>query len=271
MPIHRPSIADSLPQVCASADTNVATWPGMAAYQDTTSANAVTKTGTVGRPLPYNPRTDDVTTVALLLSSFATLWLVVHSWGFIARTAASFFYDMRPRRVIPVDGADLEETGDARFLHAHTAFLVSLAYLCHALNTQPQAFIGTRPYGLLFIGIGLTIAWYIVRMLLYKFINNVFFEKWQHTLWVQARTQCTLLISLVLLPILLIEIYFIPPSIIYTGALFFIIGVSRFGLFMKAYNIFFSYRGGLIHLLLYFCTLEIAPLVVLWRLMVFSD
>ena len=267
MPIPRPSITDSLPQAFVSADTNVAVWPGMAAHQDTTSENPTATTGTVGQPLPYNPRTDDVVTVALLLSTFATIWLMVHSWGFIARTASAFFYDMWPRPAIPVDGTDLEEAGDARLLHVHTAFLVSLAYLCHALHSRSEAFLGSRPYGLLFLGVGLTVLWYMLRSLMYKFINAVFFEKWQHTLWEQARIQCTMLVGLALLPVLLIEIYFSPPSLIYSTALLFIIVVSRFGLFMKARNTFFTYRGGVVHLLLYFCTLEIVPLVVLWRLM----
>ena len=33
----------------------------------------------------------------------------------------------------------------------------------------------------------------------------------------------------------------------------------------KCFCIFFGYAFGWVHLILYFCTLEIAPLVILWR------
>ena len=42
-------------------------------------------------------------------------------------------------------------------------------------------------------------------------------------------------------------------------------------LLYKSYQIFFSYKLGGVHLILYFCTLEVIPLLVLWRVILFAN
>ncbi|MBP3227776.1 MAG: DUF4271 domain-containing protein [Bacteroidaceae bacterium] len=229
------------------------------------AVQTATARGVVGELLPYNPRTDNVVTAALLVSTFITVWVAVRSWGFVLHTAVGFFYDLVPRRARPTDGVDIDEVGDNRLLHLHAAFLLALAYMGYACDTRPAEFVGRAPYSLLLAGMGLFTAWYLVRAVAYRFIDAVFFDKWQHNLWTQVRTQCTFLTNLLLLPLLLVAIYFALDVRVYATAVFFIIGVSRFVLLMKCYRTFFAYRWGTIHLLLYFCTLEIAPLFALWR------
>ncbi|MBR1838911.1 MAG: DUF4271 domain-containing protein [Bacteroidaceae bacterium] len=220
-----------------------------------------------GELLAWTPRTDDVVTLALMASAFALALVAVRSWGFVVRTMSDFFYDIRPRRITPGAEADIEDVGDSRWLHLHVCFLVSLAYICYRYVSNPDTFVHGAPYRLLFEGVGLTLAWYVLRAVLYRFIDSVFFERWQHLLWTQVRTQCTFLSCLFLLPLLLVQIYFAPPAFFYIGVVLFYIVVSRLALFMKCYSTFFIYPGGFIHLLLYFCTLEIAPLAALWRLL----
>lgn len=266
LPAHQ-SLPDSLSHAFAATDTTVAVWPGMTTMADSIHEVRQVTQGVAGEPIPYNPRTDDVVTVALLLSTFFALWVVVHSWGFIVRSATAFVYDLLPRRVIHTEGTDIEEAGDSRLLHLQISFLGALAYVCYVRNQHIEAFTDKGPYQLLCIGFLLFLGWYMLRTALYKFINSIFFEPWQHTLWVQARTQCTFLSALFLLPLLLIEVYFAPPAIAYSICILFIVGIGRFSLLMKCYSTFFTYRGGVLHLFLYFCTLEIAPLIVLWRLL----
>ncbi len=234
---------------------------------DSVTHTAISVTETVGIPVPYNPRTDDVVTLALLLSALAMTWMAVTSWGFILRTASSFFFDLMPRKAIPSDGADIEEAGNNTLLHIQMSFLGAMAYVCYLLNRQPDAFLNRTPYLLLLTGIALFLGWYLIRSMLYRFIDSVFFEHWQHTLWKQVRIQCTFLMTFIFLPLILVEIYFSPPPITFTISVIFAIVVSRFALLMKCYSTFFTYRGGVLHLFLYFCTLEIAPIVVLWQLL----
>lgn len=221
-----------------------------------------------GELVPWTPRTDDAVTILLMVSVFATVWLSVRAWGFIVRAWAAFLYDMWPRPAIPTDDADIEGVGDNRVLHIHLCLLISLANVCLFCANNSTTSADFSPYGMLLRGAGLTAGWYLLRAALYQFIDSVFFARWQHAQWVQARTRCTFLMGLILLPILLIEVFFVLPPTVYIIALILVIAVSRFSLFMKCYSTFFTYRGGFLHLLLYFCTLEIVPMVALWRLMV---
>ncbi len=275
LPQPRLSLADSLQQAFApSAQQGAAPWPMGVSEADTLSpaqhyyTTSTAAVGAIDGEMPlYSLRNDDFVCVALFLSTFALLWLAVSSWGFVVRTATAFFYDLRLRRAVPTDGTDIEEVGDNRVLHLLVAFLGAMAYVCYVRAEHETAFMTTAPYGLLLKSMGLIVAWYIMRGLLHKFIDSVFFERWQHTLYVQQRTQCTFLMGYILLPLLLVEVFFAPPAVAYKVAFFFVIAVSRLTLALKCYSTFFTYRGGFIHLILYFCTLEIAPLAALWRLL----
>lgn len=220
-----------------------------------------------GEPLAWTPRTDDVITLLLMVSVFSMAWVAVQSWNFVVRSAADFFYNLIPRRAIPTDESDIDDVGNNFLLHLHVCFLIALAFVCykHALN--PEIFADKAPYLLIFKAAGLTALWYGVRAVLYRFIDSVFFEQWQHLLWHQTRIQSVFLSSFLLLVIVVVEIYFVLPPTIYILALLLYILLSRMVLFMKCYSTFFYYRGGFFHLLIYFCTLEIAPLAALWRLL----
>ena len=71
--------------------------------------------------------------------------------------------------------------------------------------------------------------------------------------------------GLLMLPVTLLAIYFDLSLSTQQNALILIGGASEILLIYKSYITFFRHRGGSLHLILYLCTLEFIPLLLLWR------
>ena len=85
--------------------------------------------------------------------------------------------------------------------------------------------------------------------------NGVWMKSWLFTLVIEG---------LLLYPVVMLQAYFsmdVETALLCAAV---IVGVMKILAFYKAYNIFFSTRGGIVQNFLYFCTLELIPLGVLW-------
>ena len=77
--------------------------------------------------------------------------------------------------------------------------------------------------------------------------------------------------GLALLPVALLVIYFDMSFANMVKAFICILVVDKSLLMYKCYRTFFNYTFGWVHLFLYFCTLEIMPLLILLRIMVYAN
>ena len=112
---------------------------------------------------------------------------------------------------------------------------------------------------------GLSILYMLIKRYSYKFINWIFFDKIKNNLWMESYFFVVSIFGMLLFPVALLVVYgdfsfyisvLIPVFLFVLVNLFFI---------YKCFSIFFSQLHGLFHLFLYFCTLEILPLLVVWR------
>lgn len=217
-----------------------------------------------GTPVPYRLRSDDLVTTTLILSSFATVWAVIRLWGFLSRSLRNFFYDIRqrgnPAAATPAEGS----TGNWLPI-LHCCFLFSLLFICFVQHEQPALFGGSLPYARLLLAFLATAGFYLLREGAYAFVGAVFFERWQNDFWRKMRVLTTFVCSLFFLLLDLLVIYFDLSFPIAFWCFVLLIGVSRLLLLYRCYSVFFTYTGGAFHLILYFCTLEIAPIMLLMR------
>ena len=72
-------------------------------------------------------------------------------------------------------------------------------------------------------------------------------------------------------PLVLVVVYFDLPVLTAVYAFLLILAVSEIMVIFKAKQIFFAYKFGLLHLFLYFCTLEMAPLLFLVGKMAYAN
>lgn len=225
--------------------------------------------GIAGDPLPYRFRSDDYVSGILILSFFLVAWVIAHSWHFLVGSIKDFFYT-RERENMFDSRTDTELRGQL-FLVFQTCFVLGLLFFDYTQERMTEVFNMVSPYRILGMGVSVCLAYYVIKLLLYEFVNSVFFDRRQATRWREAYFLSILALGLLLLPVSLLVVYFdIEFSTLIS--LFFLVVISiKTMLLYKCGSIFFNYRFGGVHLILYFCALEIVPALVLWRALAFAN
>lgn len=225
--------------------------------------------GIAGDPLPYRLRTDNVVTLALLLGFLLAVWVVSRSMRYLFAQLKDFFYP--PERDDSLTTGTGNELKGQIFLIFQTCVVMGLMFFTYTQEYLTDVFNQVSPYKLLALDIGLLIVYYVLKVLLYQFVNWVFFDSRSRRLWMEAFLLTVLAEGLLLLPVTLLVVYF-EMSIRYAILIFMVVVlVLKSLLLYKSYQIFFSYKLGGVHLILYFCTLEVIPLLVLWRVILFAN
>ena len=107
----------------------------------------------------------------------------------------------------------------------------------------------------------------VVRQQLYRFVHSVFFTKAQRCQWRDDYDFLFTVESLAFFPLLLLIIYLhLDLKIVLISALSVLLFVKILLLF-KCFSTFFRKIYGILHLFVYFCTLEAAPFAVLWTIL----
>lgn len=243
--------------------------PGTPRYDWKVEARIYEPQGVAGDPLPYRFRSDDYVSGTLILSFFLVAWVITHSWHFLVGSIKDFFYT-RERENMFDSRTDSELRGQL-FLVFQTCFVLGLLFFDYTQERMTEVFNLVSPYQILGMGVGICLIYYVAKLLLYEFINSVFFDNRQSTRWRESYFLSILALGLLLLPVSLLVVYFDIGFSTLT-LLFFLVVVSiKIMLLYKCGSIFFKYRFGGVHLILYFCALEILPALVLWRALTFAN
>jgi hypothetical protein len=221
----------------------------------------VERIGESGAPIPYTIQNDSFVTGILIICFLLITYTLSRIWGFVIRRAKHFF------SLTKTDQAATETGSEVKFQFL-LLFITCLLYalLCYFYSNHfiTNTFVFTSEYVLLFI-YGLTILSYmLVRMVLYSIVNNIFFDKRKNLQFQSSLLLITSLEGVALFPLILLLSYFqfsLQNSIIYTTT---IVILAKILTFYKTYAIFFNQKGGFLQNILYFCALEMIPLISLW-------
>lgn len=222
--------------------------------------------GVAGDPVPYTMRNDDVITSLLLGCFILALITFSRTRGFLLRQAKSFFY-------IPKSGpmSPTETTGEIRFqffLVLQTCLLFSILCFFYSREYISETLILSSQYQLIGICFGIFVAYFLLKALLYSCLNWVFFDKKKNGQWNKAQLFIYSLEGVALFPLVLLRVYFdLPMQTAITYSLIIIILVKILS-FYKCYVIFFRRMGVVLQIILYFCALEIIPLLALGGILV---
>lgn len=224
--------------------------------------------GMEGRLQPYRFKNDDVVTAVLMLSFFLAVWVVTNSRKYLINSAKNIFR-IRERENLFSERTDTELRGGT-FLIFETCLMLGILFVDYTQNRLPEVLDKVSPYHILAVGTGGCLAYYLVKNATYSFINNVFFERQQKERWNEVYALGLITLGLLLLPVALLVVYFdlsfdAMCLLTLAGA-----AVVKLLLFFKCFSIFFRRPVGWVHLILYFCTLEMMPLLMLWRALVFA-
>ena len=114
---------------------------------------------------------------------------------------------------------------------------------------------------------GICFLFLILKQLLLRFVNAVFFTKVKRQLWRQAYAFLFRIESVLLLPVALLAVFLGLSYETVTWGLLILLFFVKSLVLIKDFTYFFDKNYCLLHLFVYFCTLEAAPLLVLWAVL----
>ena len=216
--------------------------------------------GVAGDPVPYNISNDNVISSLLLGCFVLTLLAFAISRNFVIPQIKNFFYI--PRRE-DIKTPTSSEVIALLFFALQTCLLLAMAYFFYVKTYVAGTFVFEEEY--LFIGlIFLTIlAYTILKYPLYTFVNYTFFKEKNNGQWLHAMLILSAIEGALLFPAILFQSYFEAPTknvVIYAILVLILVKILTF---YKCFVIFFRKNGLFLQIFLYFCTLEIIPLLAL--------
>ena len=217
--------------------------------------------GVAGDPVPEILSNDDVVTGLLIVCFLFIAFTLSRISGFITNQLKNFFYPQRIDR-------DITETGNEmkfQFVFVGLTCLVyGLLYYLYVKAYIADTFTLSSDYAILGIIIGTFIVYFICRFALYHGINLLFFDSRRNTKFLTSLLFITSMEGAIMFPILLLLTYlhFSPVyAAIYVAFVLFLVKIMTF---YKSYVTFFKQKGAFLQNILYFCALEIVPLLALW-------
>ena len=218
--------------------------------------------GVGGDPLPYTIHNDNVITSILLLFFITMVIAYANTRVFILRQLKNLFY-------IPHDGlGEMTETGNELrfqlFLVLLTSVLLSLLYYFYTIRYIGDCFILQSQYHLIAIFLVMTVAYFLFKWVAYTLVNRVFFDGKRIRHWVKTKLLITSIEGMVLFPAVLLRAYFNMTEqnvIIYVIIVLIFVKILTF---FKCYVVFFRRNVFELQIILYFCALEMVPLLAFW-------
>ena len=147
--------------------------------------------------------------------------------------------------------------------HSVLALGHSVTNIPNPINTN--LFRTVPHYLLLSIYIGYIVFFFVIKWILYSFVNWIFFNKTRNIIWLESYFNVVIGAGFLLFPIVLLIVYFDLSPQIAPYFIGFVIIIAKILLFYKCFSNFFNKFHGAFHLILYFCALEILPDFVLWK------
>ena len=198
-------------------------------------------------PIPYCQRDDDTVVLIIVICTIMGLLALATVGNQILREIKSFIYT---RDYSFFFGNAIERTYKY-VLCGQTALLLALGiYLIDEEYT-------------IWLYIGIFSLYFIMRYILYYAINYFYFSAKQAQNWNHSLILITAVEGLFLFPLIVACVYFsLPIKIAFYSAIAIVV-CAKLSLFYKANRMFFGTLSGLLQNILYFCMLEIGPLLLL--------
>jgi len=218
--------------------------------------------GVAGDPIPYNIHNDSVITSILLGFFILMVIAYANTHEFVVRQLKKFFY-------VPNEGVqDMAETGTELrvqlFMVLLNCVLLSLLYYFYVIHFVSDSFILKSQYLLIAIYMVMMVCYFIAKWLIYKIVNTIFFGSKINRHWLKTYLFISSMEGVVFLPAVLLQTYFDMTE--KNVVIYFIIVLIFVKLltFFKCYVAFFRRNVVKLQIILYFCALEMVPLVAFW-------
>ena len=224
--------------------------------------------GVAGDPVPYTVQHDNVIISLLLLLFVLATIAFSNSRHFVVRQTKNFFSTNREGMTEITETA--VEIRFQAFLTFLNSLLLSILFYFYTLNFIGETFLLDSQYHLIAIFLGMTVVYYLVKTMLYAIVNNVFFDGKKNRQWMKSFLFITSIEGVSLFPLVVVWTFFdisIQNAVIYVVIVISIVKILEL---FKCFLIFFRQNVVKLQIILYFCTLEIIPMLLFWGALVFT-
>lgn len=223
-------------------------------YQEVESGNY----GVPGTPLANMAVHDSLISSILFGCLLFFCFVFSHFWDFIAQQAKAIFNSRKE-----LFKSTSNELQLMLSLLTTSSIVCSILYYLYVMAFVSETHILSSDYLLLAVFFGVIVAYHALHFLLYHIVNITFFDKRTNRKFLTSNLFLAGMEGILLLPgiFLLAHYGFTALSmVIYAGFVLFLVKILSF---YKSYNIFFKRNVFFLQIILYFCALEIIPLVML--------
>lgn len=215
--------------------------------------------GFEGTPIAQSLLNDDFLTICLL-------GVIVLSLLMIKRVKIELAKEFKHFATIHNDdNRDIKSYGivEMIILNILTCFIFGLVFTLYLVEHSDNSFVSTPFYLQLLTTTAIIVAYIFLKHVLYAIVNNVFFNGNKNGQWRRSFFFLVALEGLLVIPSL-IPFYYLYISI-RTMAVYnlFVIILCKLLAFYRQYSIFFRQNSLSFQIFLYFCALEIVPLLAL--------
>lgn len=225
----------------------------------------MSRPGVAGDPVPYTFSGDNLITSLLVGCFLLALLSFSKSKAFLLRQMKHFFYVPRSNDMMG------ETSGELRFqfvLTIQTCLLFAILAYFYANAYIATTYQLPSPYYLIGIFFLAVVGYSCCKILLYGVVNWTFFDKKKNGQWVRSYLFTNSLEGICLFPIVMLLTYFNLSIENAMTSVLVVVVLSKLLAFYKLYIIFFRGLGNILQIILYFCALEMVPLLSLLGVLV---
>ena len=225
--------------------------------------------GMTADPIPFQLRNADAVTGVLLISFILSVFVLARGHRFIVSELREFFRNRERSNAFSVETR--RDAHSQVFMLLQTVLILGMLFFDYTQDYIPDAFYENSPYLLLGINFGIIGAFVAAKLLVMQFVNWVFFPMPKVRLFMRGYILLLSGLGLALLPLCLLVVYF-DLSATYVWLNFHVVVVGYILLLLyKCYTIFFHTNYGFLHLIVYFCSVELTPAFVLVQALLITN
>ena len=219
--------------------------------------------GMTGEPLPYLIQSDGRVTTLMFLCILMVSFAFSREKKYLLQQARSLFTNRE--RSSMFDETSIIDVRCFILLILHTCIILGFCLYGYFTEKTPVLF-EKIPHMLLLGGfIGLIPVYLFIKWIVYGVVNWTFFQKVKNSAWTTSFFNLFIWLGILLLPLVLLVVYLDISSPTNLYLIGFVVIIAKISLFWKSFSNFFEKIHGALHLILYFCALEILPDLILWK------
>ena len=211
-------------------------------------------------PVAYRPGADNLVSSVIMVGCLVAILALARSLRFVMKMSKNLFFTENERTTaVPDTSAELRSQG---WLVLFTSLMLAVAYYAWSLASDGGVIFLPR-HGLLLVYLASVIIYFLFKAGLYQWVNWVFFDGKKIEQWNKSILFITAMEGLLLAPFVLLHVFGGMSLQIALIGVVSVIFLAKILTFYKCYLIFFQRLGAIMQIFLYFCALEMIPLVVL--------